>query len=633
MAKVAILVPQQDMEQLVHPLVERYSNLHVMALEHIQTEQVKTVVQDLETQGCELIVARGLQARIIRRIAQLPLVEIRITAQELGMVILELKQQLAAAHPRIGLVGSSNMYCDTAPFDKLFDIELRTYMVEDDAALPRAVEMARQEGCQAIIGGEITCAYARAAGLPHGFVTAGYESIFTALEIADRVGYAIDLEKRNSEEMEIMLSNTFTGIMQVDRDGVIRRVNRAGYDLLERVPGEILGKPVDAVLPGLPSGSVEEVLQEGGEVYALTTNVQRGTLVVNLAPLRMDGEVSGVLLTFQEGQRITQMDSELRRELYRRGYTARFSFDTILCKSAESRENIRLAKRMAKYHSPILLTGENGSGKAMWAQCIHNESLVSKNPYIWVDCSAWLPETLDTMLFGTVSSRKDRPPCMAELAQDGTLYLSHVECLPTEAQYKLYNLIHGCFMHNGSNEPMAANVRVLASSAINLAARVEKGEFRSDLYYELSALSLALPPLRRCREDIIGWVEYYMGEWEKQYKRYIHLTKGAQEFILNYDWPGNLDQLNNICKRIVLLAEKRRVDEVFVRQQLALVTPKILPGTEKVVLYKDEQGVQLAELLRKYGGNRAKVAEELGISKATLWRRIKKYGITQDYCY
>lgn len=99
----------------------------------------------------------------------------------------------------------------------------------------------------------------------------------------------------------------------------------------------------------------------------------------------------------------------------------------------------------------------------------------------------------------------------------------------------------------------------------------------------------------------------------------------------DYDWPGNMNQLNSVCERVVLLTEKRNVDEVFLRRQLEQVTPKLLPGTEKVVLYKDQKAVQVAEVLRRCGGSREKAAAELGISKTTLWRYIKKYGIETEY--
>ena len=217
------------------------------------------------------------------------------------------------------------------------------------------------------------------------------------------------------------------------------------------------------------------------------------------------------------------------------------------------------------------------------------------------------------------------------MAQDGTLYLSHVEMLPLETQYKLLCLIRGRFLHNGPSRPVAANVRVIASSTVSLIARVEKGEFRSDLYYALSVLSLEMLPLRRHRGDILGWTAFYLDEWQEKYKRYVHLTQGAQRYLQEYEWPGNLDQLNSVCERLVLLTQKRNIDEVFLRQQLEQIAPRTLPGTEQIVLYKDQKAVEIAALLKKHHGNRQQVAAELGVSKTTLWRYLKKYGIDPDY--
>ena len=139
-------------------------------------------------------------------------------------------------------------------------------------------------------------------------------------------------------------------------------------------------------------------------------------------------------------------------------------------------------------------------------------------------------------------------------------------------------------MHNGTNQAVATSVRVIAATDVNLVARVEKGEFRSDLYYALGVLSVELLPLRRRREAILPWAERYLNDWQEKYKRYVHLTQGACRFMQDYDWPGNMNQLNSVCERVVLLTEKRNVDEVFLRRQLEQVTPKLLPGTEKVVL-------------------------------------------------
>lgn len=632
MAKVAVLVPSQELCNLAQPLVGTFPSITLMTLEYIKTSQAESRARELERQGCDLIVARGVQARIIKQSVKLPVVEISVTLQELASVMLELKSELALPCPRIGLIGVANMFSDTSRFNELFGIELKLYMVRQNEELANAVSQAQADGCVGVIGGDIVCETARQKKLAYKYIPTGSESVHNALNFASRVGYAIDLEKHNSAEINALLNYTFSGIVQVDREGIIRRVNRISYNLLEHPADTLLGRPISEILPNLNQNVLDNALIGGQEAYAFVLDINHKAVVVNIAPILVDSQIEGAVLTFQEGQRLIEMDSEMRRELYQRGFVARYSFENMICESPETRSMLDLAKRISKFSAPVLLTGETGSGKNILAQCIHNESLVHNNAFVTIDCSAWLPETLDNMLFGNYTVRKDSTvDSYAEMAQDGTLYLSHVEMLPPETQYKLLCLIRGRFLHNGPSRPVAANVRVIASSAVNLISRVEKGEFRSDLYYALSVLSLEVLPLRRRRADILGWTELYLDDWQEKYKRYVHLTQGARDYLLDYEWPGNLDQLCSVCERLVLLTRKRNIDEVFLRQQLEQVTPRMLPGTEQIVLYKDQKAVEIAALLKKYHGNRQKIADELGVSKTTLWRYLKKFDIKPEY--
>lgn len=631
MAKVALLVPNQEMCTVAEPLLDEFPAIHVMDVEHIQTGQVAARAHELEQQGCDLIVARGVQARIIRKAVRLPLVEICVTQQELACVMMDMKAELGMDCPRIGLIGFPNMLSDTAHFNRLFGIDLRLYMVEQNEALPQSVNDALRDGCNAVIGGDIVCEAAECAHLPYRFIPSGEESLRNALTEATRVAYAIDLEKHNTAEINALLNYTFSGIVQVDHDRIIRRVNRVSYNLLGRTPSALLGRELSTVLPNLDQRLLTDALQSGKETYAFLLDIDSKAVVVNIAPILVDERIEGAVLTFQEGQRLIEMDSELRRELFQRGFVARYTFANVPCESEEMHLQLDLARRVSKFAAPVLITGEAGCGKGILAQCIHNESLVHKNAFITVDCSAWQPETLDNMLFGNYTVRKDSAgDCYAEMAQDGTLYLCHVEQLALETQYKLFMLTRGRFLHNGPSRPVAANVRVIASTDINLITRVETGEFRSDLYYSLSALTVELPPLRRRREDIESWMDQYLDEWQKKYKRYISLTQGARRYLREYDWPGNLDQMYSVCERLVLLAQKRTIDEAFLRQQLDQIAPHILSGTDQVVVYQDPKAVKLADLMARYGGNRQKVADELGVSKTTLWRYLKKYDIGTD---
>lgn len=330
MAKVAVLVPNQEMSTIAKSLTGEFPSISLMAIESIQTDQAVRRAGELEQQGCDLIVARGVQARAIKRSVKLPLVEISVSQQELASVVLELKEELGLPCPRIGLIGLSNMFSDTSQFDRLFGIDLDLYMVEQNDELAAAAVRAFSDGCNAVIGGDIVCENARREKLPYKFIPSGVESLRNALTVAARVAYAIDLEKRNSAEINALLNYTFSGIVQVDREGIIRRVNRISYNLLEHPADTLLGRPISEILPNLNQNVLDNALIGGQEAYAFVLDINHKAVVVNIAPILVDSQIEGAVLTFQEGQRLIEMDSEMRRELYQRGFVARYSFENMI---------------------------------------------------------------------------------------------------------------------------------------------------------------------------------------------------------------------------------------------------------------------------------------------------------------
>lgn len=611
MAKVAMIVPSEKMLTLAKPMLESYSHVDMVLLEHVDpgdSQKALKIARSAIAQGCELIIARGVQAMLIKSNTSVPVVEIQLTAQEVGSELLKMRELLNDPLPRIGLVILDNMVSDISRINELFPVELREYYTDDYGALPAAVDRAEELG--------LMCRFLPESG----------ESLRNAMAIASRICYAIDLRKRSLSEMDTMLNNTFTGIMQVSRGGKIQSVS----SLLGKEE-DILHRSVTEVIPKLPRQVLDDALLHGKEKYAFVLDIRGKAVIVSIAPVFIDKEVDSAILTFQEKKRIVEMNSELRTELYQRGYIARFSFEQMVCKSKLTQDVIRTAKRIAGFQAPILLTGEAGVGKKILAQCIHRESLWHNSAFVSVDCSAWIPETVDDMLFGNYSTRKDAPACLAELAQNGTLFLDHVDAINKETQYKLLSLIQGKLLRNGSSVPMTSSVRIIASTEKTLISLVEQGCFRQDLYYALSTLSLEVPPLRKRREDIPGWISMFLEEKQKKYNRLIHLTNGARQYVQDYDWPGNLDQMQCLCERIVLLSEKRNVDEVFLRRNLEEVASLMTAGAEKVVLVQDPKALQITQLLTRFGGSRERVAQELGISKTTLWRYMKKYNIAADY--
>ena len=630
MASVAVLVPYQEMRELAEEMFSAYPQLTPFCVEYVHNEQVEERAGELEKQGCDMIMARGLHAIKIKRSVKLPVVEIRVTAQELGELILDIREEIGTERPQIGLIGFENMLCDTSRFDRLYAVELRRYLVsgtiDTENALKAAVRKAVRDGCGAVLGGATVCKTAADMGICHRFIPGSRESLRAAFDLAKHIGYAIDQEKRNRAEIEAMLNASLDGIIRVNADGVILWANASAYRLLNASRKTLTGSQISTVFPALNNDVLGKSMTDENEAYAILRPSGKREIIVNAVPIRIDRHVSGALLTLREGRRVAEMSGELHREMYLRGYLAHWKFDQLPMQSAEGQSLIQRAKQWSRYSAPILLTGETGSGKGIFAQCVHNENM--EGAFFTLDCQALRAETLDFILFGTP---QDNSPCLADAARNGAIYLSHVEALSPELQYKLLLLLRGGFTRNGSCYPQTAFVRILASTDVNLMAKVERGEFRGDLYYALSVLQLSLKPLRECREDILPWVDLFLARSMERRRRPIRLTQDARDFLLHYDWPGNLIQVQSLCEQMTLLSQRQTINEGFLRRQTEQTVPKFLSGTEQVISYRNEEADRIAALLEKYGGNRQKVAAALCVSKATLWRRMKKYGIDKDF--
>lgn len=633
MAKVVFFVPYSELLEPARRLGEKYSSFSSVRVEYVHTEEIARRAQELERDGVDLIIARGAQAELVKRSVRLPVVAFKASTQAVGRTILALKRELGAQTPKLGLIALSNTLVDTAYYNELFDVSLALYIAEEPAELCALVDRAQSDGCMAVIGGNTVLGRARQIDLPGAFLRSGEESIRDAYDTADRVAYAIDLEKKRTAEIDTMLNHTAGGVMQVDLQGRICRVNHVCLRMLGCGEQRLLGRALPDVIPQIAQQDLEACAYAEEDTHAFVVDIRNRTVVLNAVTIRVEERPVGLILTFQAGDDIRRMDSELRLEMNRRGFTAGCTFEEFVAEDAGTAALVKRAKRMAKHAVPLMLLGEPRDGADLLAECIHNESPFRHNAFIAVDCAAYPDEDLDNMLFGNYTTRKDSPASLAELAKDGTLYLKNIEALCPQTQYKLARLAQGQFLHNGAHLPEPMRVRIIACAPVSLMRRVQERSFRSDLYYALHVLQLEVTPLKNRGADIPGWFARDLTHWQTVYAKPVRLTEGAEKLAAGYDWPGGLDQINCVCQRIVLLCERRSIGEDFLRAQLEQLAPTLLPGTDTVVVYKDRKAVRIAELLRQYHGNREKVAAELGVSKTTLWRYIKKYGIASDFSY
>jgi len=305
----------------------------------------------------------------------------------------------------------------------------------------------------------------------------------------------------------------------------------------------------------------------------------------------------------------------------------------IVAKSAAMRQVVDLARRVAKVDSTVLITGESGSGKERIARLVHDQSTRATGPFIAVNCGAITETLLESELFGHArgaftGATHDRPG-LFESANGGTLLLDEVGEVSPGMQVKLLRAIQEREIRRvGENKNRKVDVRILAATNRNLALGVTEGAFRQDLYYRLKVVELHVPALRERREDILPLARVLLAGSALQMKRKITgLTPGATDQMLRYAWPGNVRELENAMERAVALAPGSRVELEDLPEEVrqARPIPVVDDGTVRPLESVEKDYILAALALN--GGNQTRTAEQLRIGSATLYRKLKSYGL------
>jgi DNA-binding NtrC family response regulator len=364
----------------------------------------------------------------------------------------------------------------------------------------------------------------------------------------------------------------------------------------------------------------------------------------------VDSEIKLVIQKIINQQELIEENRLLRERLVA---TTRCEFYDIIGQSPQMQKIYTLIEAVANTNATILLQGESGTGKRIIAQAIHQSDLSRRDkPFIEVSCGA-LPETLlESELFGHVkgsftSAIKDRMGRF-ELSHKGTILLDEIDTFSPNLQVKLLRVLqNGEFERVGDTKTLKVDVRVIAATNQDLSEAIKGGKFREDLYYRLNVISIHIPPLRERKDDIPLLVEHFLKKKQNQAannhnnkKKITGVSKEAMQVLSEYDWPGNIRELENIIERAVILTKGQTIE----RQDL----PDFLQGMDRPLAVKaqisgnntgarslrealknpEKQVIQQA--LEEVAGNRKKAAANLGINRTTLYNKMKKYGLLKN---
>lgn len=634
MAKIGILVPREEMRTELMDLMGEFS-LDVAACRAIHTEDTVNEARAAVEAGAQILIARGYQARIIRRYMSLPLVEIHLTAQEVGLLLQRAREISGKERPRVALVAFANMLPDLTHMAMLMNVDLTVSSIEDAEVVGDLLESFESDRPDVIIGGDYTCAAARERGYLTIFYQSTSEALREALHAAQAISYAMDSEQQNAARFEAVLDTSFNGVVQVNPDQCVISLNRAIEELVHCREADAVGRPIQDILPEVDPQRLQEVLTGGRESVATSIVIDKEAFMILAAPIEFDGRITGAILSLRQISAMSSLSRQAKRDLLRSGYQTATTFRDLASADPNMRATLERAETFALSESPVLLYEREGNEAAMIARAIHNHSNRKSGPFVSLDVRDLLPgEQVDALLHRSDPQDPAKSTGAMVRAHQGTLFLNRIEKLSLQAQHQLLRtLLPWTYMHTDARPIDSLDVRIIACAKENLLPAVEAEAFSEELYYHLSGLALTVPALENRPEDLKSAFRAQIERNASRYRRHVQLTDDGLRAVPRLRWPGGLTQVEAFCERIVLTARRRRIDGQAVQELYSQLYPEVrqVQGEERLVVYEAPQAQQIRDLLEKHGGDRAAVARELGISKTTLWRHMKKYNVAARF--
>lgn len=462
----------------------------------------------------------------------------------------------------------------------------------------------------------------------------------------------MDREHNYYRLFQEFLSVTRDGFIIVDPDGVIIDINQHYCDFLGKSREQVIGRPIGEVIS---TTSMYDVLKEHrrGDIdehvymqpYNETDNsnrVKTYAIANRFCYYDEDHRLLGAAaqMSFKE-QALSMANSVMMEELnfYKKEYQksdGMRGFDSILGSGPGMKKLKEKAARIAGKDFPVLITGETGTGKELFAKAIHAESSRRDKPIISINCAAIPADLLESELFGYeegafTGAKRGGKIGKFQLADKGTLFLDEIGDMPLPLQAKLLRVLQEHEIDPvGGSRPVPIDIRVIAATRRNLTEMIQKGEFREDLYYRLNVINLEMIPLRERPEDILLFAENTLDRLNRRYKTSIILSDAVKRRLQLYSWPGNVRELNNVITGAYASCDSSVIDEVDLPTKL-ISTSRMhsVDGSTKRLpdIVADYEAAIIRDCLRRHGQNCREAAQELGIDRSLLYRKMKKYGI------
>ena len=639
--EICMMAPTRQLAEKARAIIEERDGMAVdVFVASNGRREIVECAQTLARKGARVIVSRKGTQQIVEETTDLKVVGLNNTLTD---YLRMLKDRGLHTPGLIAFFTYDPLSDDVMQMCEMLDIQAKNYIFKTFEDCWGCVRSAMSDGAVLGIGGAWTEPISKGLGFPHITVENSEESIVNALVVAEQINRIQHEEaekqralKTRLETYRTVLDFTHDAIMSIDDQCRVQVLNPVAERIMGCQAADAIGKPVDQVLSNT---MLPDVLHSG--VKQTNQMMQIGSTLTNTnrIPIVVDGQIRGVVATFQDIKQLQTTEQKIRLKLHEKGLVAKYSFSDIIGESRAIRNTIQIARSYASSQAAVLIHGETGTGKELFAQSIHNASDRRDGPFVAINCAAVSNNLLESELFGyeagafTGASKNGREG-LFELAHGGTIFLDEIGEISKETQVELLRVLQEKEVRRvGGNRVIPVDVRIITATNKDLIQETMEGRFREDLYYRLNVLDLEIPPLRERGDDVkvlgMDLFRRLPGGSDPDMQAQF-LQKLAQ--VRDYPWYGNIRELQNFVERVNILMRNKTdfqgmTTEMMRRRAAGSGQPVRHTAAEEA---GDRERGAIEAALRNFPDSMEEAAKSLGCSRQTLWRKMKKYGITRS---
>jgi len=619
MADIVMIAPYREMADMARRIARQFGSSISIVDGNLQ--EGLDAARDASEHGAQVVVSRGGTALLITQASDvcIPVVNIPFISNELVRAL----RQAVRISRHVGIVRFANtLPPDIATLSDVFDARIVDMPILSERQAAQCIADAAEDGIGVIVGGVCGVTHAAAAGLPGILIESCEDSLHLALSEAINVVGKTRVLQRRIAVLRQAIDAASDGIIVVDQNGRAIELNRAAEQLIGVSRRDAVGRRVH-------EQCARPAAEEGGS--GNDESITLGPGAVSHAAV-VDGQEIGAVVVACRSKEAAARSAEGRKGRSAWSSAARYMFSDIVGCSRGIQRAIETARSYASCDYSVLLMGETGTGKELFAQSIHNASARRQGPFVTVNCAA-LPETLlESELFGYAEgaftgARRGGKAGLFEQADGGTVFLDEIAAMPLPVQQRFLRVLEDRrIMRVGDDRMVSLDVRVVAATNRDIRTLVDDGDFLPDLFYRLDVLRLALPPLRDRKADIPVIAQHLMdmfcAESGLEPRRF---TPAALVVMSAHEWSGNVRELRNVVQRLVVSGKGPTVSAGEAERALG---GRGDSATGREILrssVRSHEFDRIARALEECGGNRTLAAESLGISRVTLWRKLKDH--------